>query len=280
MAAFRPLTASSLLAVAAVGAARGQLAGDLGPQAAPVGHVGEWLGTVPPWLTALILTLIVLVVAGAGALLIFVEAWWGFRLVRESGGTLRICRRSTLLPPAPRAVAHHVAAGVLTEPGSPTSTPLRQHPRTALRRRLVRAVFPVVLAVPALWLTDAGPGWVAGILPAVLVLAVLPALDSYRNLGHGLTARYLVTRYGASARTTVALQCTGVIGWTLSQSYLQRRSGLITLTATTAAGHGSYHVIDVATAEGLAFAERAVPGLLAPFMPPELLEGEPVRRAD
>lgn len=39
-------------------------------------------------------------------------------------------------------------------------------------------------------------------------------------------------------------------------------------------------MIDVATADGLAFAAQAVPGLLAPFALPELLEGEPVRRAD
>lgn len=140
----------------------------------------------------------VLLVAAGGALLIFVEAWWGFRLIREPGGTLWVRRgllttrsvslgerrlrgakvseapllrlgrgarlialatglggrrahgRSTLLPPAPRAVAHHVAAAVLAESRSPTSAPLRQHPQAALRRRLVRAVFPAVPAVPTL----------------------------------------------------------------------------------------------------------------------------------
>jgi putative membrane protein len=43
---------------------------------------------------------------------------------------------------------------------------------------------------------------------------------------------------------------------------------LVTVTATTAAGHGAYHVIDVRTADGLALAEQAVPGLLRPFLQP------------
>jgi putative membrane protein len=64
----------------------------------------------------------------------------------------------------------------------------------------------------------------------------------------------------------VALQRSRVIGWTVSQSFFQRRAGLVTVTATTAAGSGGYPVIDVTTAEGLAVAEQAVPGLLTPFL--------------
>jgi len=41
---------------------------------------------------------------------------------------------------------------------------------------------------------------------------------------------------------------------------------LVTVTATTAAGSGAYHVIDIRTADGLAVAEHAVPGLLTPFL--------------
>jgi putative membrane protein len=57
-----------------------------------------------------------------------------------------------------------------------------------------------------------------------------------------------------------------VIGWTVSQSLFQRWAGLVTVTATTAAGHGGYPVIDVPTADGLAVAEQAVPRLLGPFL--------------
>jgi putative membrane protein len=91
-------------------------------------------------------------------------------------------------------------------------------------------------------------------------------VDAYRNLGHALTSSYLVTRHGAGVRWTVALQRSGVIGWTVSQSLFQRRAGVVTLTATTAAGHGGYAVKDVGTAEGLAVAQHAVPGLLEPFL--------------
>ncbi|MFI5758719.1 hypothetical protein [Streptomyces sp. NPDC051569] len=67
-------------------------------------------------------------------------------------------------------------------------------------------------------------------------------------------------------RTTIALQRGGVIGWTVKQSYVQRRACLLTLTATTAAGEGAYHIRDATTGEGLAFAEAAVPGPLKPFL--------------
>jgi putative membrane protein len=245
--------------------------------------------------------------------LIFVEAWWGFTLVREVGGTLRIRRglfttrsvsleerrlrgvevveppllrigrgartiavatglggrrghgRGTLLPPAPRPEAHRVAGVVLAEDPSPTATTLRKHPLVALRRRLVRATVPVLAGSATLWLAPVPP-WVAWATLGLLPVAVLLALDAYRNLGHALTSDYLVTRHGAGVRGTVALQRAGVIGWTVSQSYFQRRACLVTVTATTAAGNGGYSVIDVTTAEGLTLAARAVPGLLEPFV--------------
>ena len=67
-------------------------------------------------------------------------------------------------------------------------------------------------------------------------------------------------------RGTVALQRSGVIGWTVSQSLSQRWAGVVTVTATTSAGSGGYQVIDVVTADGLVLAQQAVPGLLDPFL--------------
>jgi putative membrane protein len=174
--------------------------------------------------------------------------------------------RGALLPPAPVNEAHRVGGLVLAETPVATQAPLRRHPVAARRRRLVRAVLPVLLGAAVLALVPVPvpvPGWAAlGLLP----ITVLLALDAYHNLGHTLTQRYLITRHGAGLRHTVALQRSGVIGWTVSQSLFQRRAGLITLTATTAAGSGAYHVIDVRTADGLALAEHAVPGLLGPFL--------------
>ncbi len=306
---FAPLTVSSLVAVGAVAGAFGQLVGEVGADAAHLGGVRERLSTAPLWLGVSVFVVLVLVIAVLGSVLIFVESWWGFRLVRESGGTLRIRRgllttrsvsleerrvrgvevveppllrvgggartiavatglgggRSTLLPPAPRGQAHRVSGAVLTEDPSPTRTILRRHPLVALQRRLVRAMLPVLAGSAVLWLAPV-PAWMAWVTLGLLPVTVLLALDAYRNLGHALTSRYLVTRHGAGVRDTVALQRSGVIGWTVSQSFFQRRAGLVTLTATTAAGGGAYHVFDVRTADGLAVADQAVPGLLGPFL--------------
>lgn len=313
---FAPLTVSSLVAVGAVAGTFAQFVGDLGVRPGDVsklGGVGTELATAPLWLGISLFALVVLMVAVLGSVLIFVETWWGFRLLREPGGTLRIRHgllttrsvsleerrlrgvevheplllrlgrgarvtalatglggrrghsRGSLLPPAPLEDAHHVAGLTLEEHPSPTRSGLRAHPRAALRRRLVRAVLPVLVVAAALWLAPL-PSWSGWVALAALPVTVLLGVDTYRNLGHGLTGHYLLARSGVGVRRTVALQRSGVIGWTVSQTWFQRRSGLVTVAATTAAGHGSYRVIDVRTAEGLALAEEAVPGLLTPFL--------------
>ncbi len=57
-----------------------------------------------------------------------------------------------------------------------------------------------------------------------------------------------------------------MIGWTVKQSVFQRRAGLLSITATTAAGGGAYTAYDTDASEGLTFAADAVPGLLEPFL--------------
>ncbi|MFG3438936.1 PH domain-containing protein [Nonomuraea sp. NPDC047897] len=175
---------------------------------------------------------------------------------------------AALLPPAPRRTALRVAARVL---GAPVlATPLRRHPRAALRLRLARAVWAVALpAVPlaglGLWLSWVPDGlWL--LAPACLPVTLLLAADAYRGLGHGTAGRYLLVRHGALRRRTTALRRDAVIGWTVSRSPAQRRRGLMTLSAATSAG--THRVKDVHVGQGLAFAEEAVPGLLAPFVAP------------
>ena len=315
---FAPLTVSSLVALGAVTGAFAQLVNDVGAEAVDLGEVGKILTTAPLWLGVTMLAVFVLLVALVGSVLAFVEAWWGFRLVREPGGTLRIRRgllttrsvsleerrlrgiaviespllrvgrgartvavatglggrrshgRGALLPPAPRNEAHRVSSVVLAEVPSPTSASLRRHPRAALRRRLLRAVFPVLAAAIALWLAPV-PDWGPWVTLSLLPVTGLFAVDAYRNLGHTVTRHYLVTRHGAGVRTTVALQRSGVIGWTVSQSLFQRRLGVVTVAATTAAGHGRYAIIDVITSDGLAVAQQATPELLDPFVQHEVV---------
>jgi putative membrane protein len=176
-----------------------------------------------------------------------------------------------LMPPGPVAEAHRVARLILrvSDAASPPVVRLARHARAALRRRLVRAVVPALLVVLVLWLLAQFAGWPAWLWQvgcAWPVLAVPLGLNRYRNLGHALTPRYLVSRSGSLERRTVALQRTGIIGWQVRRTFFQRRAGLITLTATTSAGRGAYRVLDITEGDGLRLAEDAVPGLLAPFL--------------
>ncbi|HEY8374482.1 MAG TPA: PH domain-containing protein [Pseudonocardiaceae bacterium] len=174
-----------------------------------------------------------------------------------------------LLPPAPRAEAHRVAAEVLRTAESPTRVALRRHPRAALVRRLVRTVVPtLLLAGVLLVLSWAGwaPFWSWPTALALLPVAVLLGWDRYRSLGHALTERHLVRRSGSVRRSTVALERDGIIGWRITQSLFQRRVGLATVGVVTAAGIGVHTVVDVDFADGLALAEAAVPDLLTPFL--------------
>ncbi len=273
--------------------------------------------------TGIALAVVAVVVVGAvGALVLFVETWWGFRLVREPGRRLRIRRgllttrsisldearlrgvelseplllraaggarlhavttglagadrsrgegADALVPPVPMGEAQRVAAAVLDEPTAPSDRPdLHAHPRAARRRRLTRAIVASLaawaLAVGAHGAADGVPPTTWAVPAAVTVGAVAYALDAYRSLGHTLAGRYLVVRRGSLARRTVALQRAGVIGWTVRRTVFQRRLGLATVVVTTAAGRGSYALVDVDAGDGVLFADEAVPGLLGPFL--------------
>ncbi len=178
--------------------------------------------------------------------------------------------RKALLPPAPREEATRTAGAVLGAWPPPGAVHLARHPRAALRRRLVRFLAGPLglvagLAVTVL-VTERVPPWVW--VPVLLapVVAAAFAVDAYRGLGHALGPRHLVTRRGTGLRRTVALERTGIIGWRVRRSLFQRWSGLATVSATTAVGAGSYDLRDVGLDEGLDVADRAVPGLLGPFL--------------
>jgi putative membrane protein len=178
----------------------------------------------------------------------------------------------TVLPAAPFETARRVATEVLGSPAA-TATSVTGHPRAALGRRVrwsLATVFAVVavLAVLGLLLTPVlvHLAWVVAVV--LTPVALLLAREAYRNLGHGLAEDHLVTRHGVGARRTVALVRTGVIGWTITRSPFQRRAGLMTLHATTAANKGAYPVYDIGEDDGLRFASEAVPGLLTPFLEP------------
>jgi putative membrane protein len=305
---FAPLTFSSLAGVGAVAGAVFNLVTELGVDPRNIGVVdrtGRRIAAAPLWGVIGVVGLALLVVAVAGAMVLFAERWYAYRLTREPDGSLRVrrgllTRRSlsvsadrlrgaeiveplllragggaqvralstglregsggALEPPAPRGEAHRVAAVVLrAEPADVTGAPLRRHPRAALRRRLIRALVPAAVIVAAAYAVDDRAGLVALVL---LPVAALLAVDRYRGLGHTLTTHHLVTRTGGLRRRTVALQRDGVIGWTFRQTVFQRRAGLVTVEAVTAAGRGGYAVVDAAADDAVRFADAATPDLL------------------
>lgn len=309
---FAPLTFSALAVVGAVWVALFRVVEEFGWRP---DRVVRDAGQAPVWLgaAALLLTAVV------GAVVVFAEGWWGYRLTRADDGgvvlrrglltrrtlslegrrirgveideplVLRLGRGArplalttglpgprsaghgehvgALSPAVPRAEALRIAAATIATPAATTTAAtLDRHPRAARTRRFVRGLAPAVVLAGVVALAP-WPGEVRLVLvAAVLVAGAALAVDRWRALGHRLTERHLVARHGAWLRRTVVVDRDGVIGWELSQGLTQRRTGLVTVRAVTAAGRGSYVVPDVAVDRGVAVVDTTTPGLLAPFL--------------
>jgi putative membrane protein len=178
---------------------------------------------------------------------------------------------SLLLPPAPVAVAQDVAAQILKDRW-PVEVSLIQHGPAARRRRFIRAFMSALVLVAAagvaLW--AGAPLWLGLPALATIPVAAMLAADRYRSLGHALAGGALVTRQRSLGRRRDVLECDGIIGWNLRQTFFQRRAGLATLTATTAAGRQGYAVTDVPLTVAVSLGNQAVPGLLDDFLVPTL----------
>ncbi len=311
---YAPLTFTAVAGIGAIGATLFNVLDDLGLDPRDIGAVdaaADRLRSAPIWLGVLVVVVALLVLATAGALVLWAERWYGYTLTREVSGdgtaALRVrrgllTRRSlsvaeprlrgvelvepillragraaqaralsagldrdtqggALQPPTPRAEAQRVASAALREsPAEITAAPLRRHPQAARTRRLSRAVVPAAVVALALGLLAGPVGWLGLLLVPV---AALLGVDRFRSLGYQLTRGYVVTREGTLTRRTVALRRDGVLGWTVRQSVFQRRAGVVTVEAVTAAGSGGYRVLDIGAADGVALADAATPGLLA-----------------
>jgi putative membrane protein len=166
--------------------------------------------------------------------------------------------------------AERVAAAVLST-SEPLTCPLADHGPRARRRRYTRALVPAaVLAAAGGAATAAfgGPAWAALLWLLGLPAAAALAADRARSLGHAVTPTALVARAGSLVRRRAMLAREGIIGVNVRRTFFQRRAGLVTLTATTAAGDQAYAVLDVTPGEAVRVAEAAAPGLLAPFLEP------------
>lgn len=177
---------------------------------------------------------------------------------------------TALLPRGPVSVSRKVASDVLGEP-SPLVGRLARHPRRALRRRLSWGTLVTVGMVAAVaWpvAQGAAPTWVLWAAVSTWPLTLAGGLASYLALGHALRGEYVVLRSGLMSRHTTALRRDSVSTVAVRQSLLQRRLGLATVTAMTAAGWSAYAASDMSSDEAVAFADAAAPGLLEPFIEP------------
>jgi putative membrane protein len=177
---------------------------------------------------------------------------------------------AALAPPAPRSVVVRVADAVVGD-NQALLGPLVQHGPVARRRRYVRAVVPALALCGSVGVIGlrSGAAWTVGVPCLVVVLASpLLARDRYAALGHLLTPAHLVARAGTFSRRRDVLAREGVIGVVVRESFFQRRSGLATLTATTAAGKQGYHVLDLSRHAALELSQALLPQAVGQFCEP------------
>lgn len=179
-----------------------------------------------------------------------------------------------VLPTAPRATALAVAADVLGEHEAMETALTGHGPRPRWRYHRLNLLESVV--VTALLLAGAGAverawdvslWWVAAVLAVLwLALGTVMAELRWRRLGHAVTPRYLVARSGTFTARRVALETDAIVGWRVRQTFWDRRLGLATLTATTAAGPEHVDVADLPLEEAVAVAARATPRTVGEFL--------------
>ncbi|WP_231515527.1 PH domain-containing protein [Herbidospora cretacea] len=168
--------------------------------------------------------------------------------------------RGQLLPVAPRAAVGDIAA----EAVGPFSEALRPHPPAARRRRLFRAIAPWVAVALVMYALGYA---LIGIAATVLAVAgIALGLDRYRSLGHTYDGTRLSVRSGSLRRAQAVVERRAVVGWTIEQSWFQRRAGLVTVIAGVGAGSGGYKAIDAGETQGAAFAAEVTPDWMAPFL--------------
>lgn len=174
---------------------------------------------------------------------LLVRALGGARLDAVMTGVAGAGESSLLLPACPVGTARGVLSELVGN-ADVVAGPLVAHGPAAVRRRWVRALLvPVGVAVVLPLL--AVPGWAWGLWGVLLVACAGLAVDRVCALGHRVDGQWLVTRAGSVERRRDCVQTAGIIGWTVRQTWFQRRAGVATLVAATAAGTKRYVLIDV-----------------------------------
>jgi putative membrane protein len=194
---------------------------------------------------------------------LLVRVFGGAALDAVMTGVRGVGESSVLLPPCPRSTAESVLTGLVGDSAVVTG-PLRGHGRRAATRRLTRGLaipvlIGVALAVVAMTGTSVVPLWLWTAWVAVAAWCGLLAADRIDALGHRVDGHWLVMRAGSWERRRDCLATAGIIGWTVRQSPFQRRAGVATLVAATAAGTKRYPLIDVPEDQAWAVAAQASP---------------------
>ncbi|KMO76740.1 Bacterial membrane flanked domain protein [Mycolicibacterium chlorophenolicum] len=194
---------------------------------------------------------------------VLVRLFGGARLDAVMTGVGGGGEASQLLPPCPRATAEAVLARLIDQSDA-VSGPLTAHGPAATRRRWSRAMaLPAVLAaaLSVTALTSGVPSWVWPVLAVVTVGGGLLATDRSRSLGHRVGDGWLVTRAGSVTRHRHCVAAAGIVAWTVRQTVMQRRAGVATLVAATAAGVKRYELLDVPADTAWSIAATASPWL-------------------
>ena len=192
---------------------------------------------------------------------LLVRAFGGARLDAVMTGVGGSGEASLLLPPCPVDTAERVLAELIGRPDV-VHGELRRHGRVATRRRWTRALtFPGLLGVALAALASlVSVPLLAWVLWAVTVpAAVFLAADRCRALGHRVGDGWLVARAGSVERRRDCIDAAGIVGWTVRQTWFQRRAGVATLIAATAAGVKGYRVLDVPAAQAWSVVAAASP---------------------
>ena len=188
---------------------------------------------------------------------LLVRAFGGARLDAVMTGVNGAGESSLLLPPCPVATAQTVLTDLIGNPDA-ASGPLRGHGPAATRRRWTRALLiPAILA--PVGMVVGVPLWAWALWAGMTVGCALLGFDRSRSLGHRVSGGWLVARSGSLERRRDCISGAGIIGWTVRQSWPQRRAGLATLIAATAAGVKRYQVIDVPAELAWSIAAEASP---------------------
>jgi putative membrane protein len=190
---------------------------------------------------------------------LLVRLFGGARLDAVMTGVGGAREASLLLPACPRATAEAVLSELIARPDV-VSGPLRVHGAVATRRRWTRALaLPALVLVAMVGLYPWPPVWLWPVWAVLTVCCALLAFDRSRALGHRVDAQWLVARAGSMDRRRDCIAAAGIIGWTVRQTLLQRRAGVATLIAATAAGVKGYRVIDVPAGLAWSIAAAASP---------------------